>query len=82
MEGVDIVLVEGFKDESHPKLEVRRQEALNKRPLAAADPSILAIAADFDVEEAGVPVFRLDDVDAIAEFILARAVPSRSDPAP
>jgi len=82
LERADIVLVEGFKEEPHPKLEVRRQEALNKKPLAPVNPSILAIAADFEVEEAGVPVFRLDDVDAIAEFILARAIPSRSESVP
>jgi len=68
----DIVLVEGFKRESHAKIEVRRLEAVHRKPLAPDDPSILAIAADFEVEGADVPVFELGDIDAIAEFILSQ----------
>ena len=67
----DVVLVEGFKDESHPKLEVRRREAAHRKPLAPEDPTILAVAADFEVEGAGRPVFQIDNVEAIAEFVLA-----------
>lgn len=79
LEGADIILVEGFKDEPHPKLEVRRRGASHKRPLAPEDPSILAIAADFEVEEAGVPVFPFDDIETIAEYILARVNPPRRE---
>jgi molybdopterin-guanine dinucleotide biosynthesis protein B len=71
----DIVLVEGFKGESHPKLEVRRREAAHRKPLAPEDPTILAVAADFEVEGAGVPVFPLDDAGAIAGFVAARVLP-------
>ncbi len=77
IEGADIVLVEGFKSEPHPKLEVRRTQAKDSKPLAPDDPSILAVAADFEVEGAGVPVFPLDGVEAIADFILPRARPLR-----
>ncbi len=69
------MLVEGFKGESHPKLEVRRRDAVHRKPLAPEDPTVLAIAADFEVEGAGVPVFTLDDVGAIADFIAARVLP-------
>jgi molybdopterin-guanine dinucleotide biosynthesis protein B len=79
LDRADIILVEGFKDEPHPKLEVRRRGASHKRPLAPEDPSILAIAADFEVEEAGVPVFPLDDIETIAEYILARVNPPRRE---
>lgn len=77
--GVDIVLVEGFKTEPHPKLEVRRREAKRDRPLAPDDPSILAVAADFEVEDTAIPVFGLDDVDAIAAFILPRILPAAKE---
>jgi molybdopterin-guanine dinucleotide biosynthesis protein B len=70
IEGADLILVEGFKSEKHPKLEVRRRDALAQTPLAPADPSIVAIAADFDIERTHLPVFGLDDVAAIADFIL------------
>jgi molybdopterin-guanine dinucleotide biosynthesis protein B len=68
----DIILVEGFKSEKHPKLEVRRREALNQTALAPEDSAILAIAADFAISESHLPVFGLDDIEAIATFILDR----------
>ena len=65
---VDLVLVEGYKAAPHPKLEVWR--AVNGRPpLAERTDSIRAIAADGKVETA-LPVLPLDDVAAIADFIL------------
>jgi molybdopterin-guanine dinucleotide biosynthesis protein B len=70
--GVDIVLVEGFKGERHPKLEVRRRAAADSTPLAPADPSILAVAADFGIDESRLPVFALDAVELIADFIIDR----------
>ncbi len=76
----DIVLVEGFKRESHRKLEVRRMDAIQRTPLAPQDPSIVAVAADFEVEGEGLPVFSLDSIDAIAEFILARVSPQEPRP--
>jgi molybdopterin-guanine dinucleotide biosynthesis adapter protein len=60
IEGADIILVEGFKRESHSKLEVRRREALKQTPLAPGDASVLAIVADFDVAEPRLPVFPPD----------------------
>ena len=72
IENADIILVEGFKAAGHPKLEVRRREATSGPPLAQSDPAILAIAADFKLEDVTLPVFALDDIDAIAGFILRR----------
>ena len=68
----DLVLVEGYKREAHPKIEVRRLEAKDRAPLAAGDPGIVAIAADHAVEDAALPVFDLDDVGAIADFVEAQ----------
>src|SRR6266540_5522240 len=42
---VDLVLVEGYKREPHPKLEVHRA-AVGMPLLALADPAIVAIASD------------------------------------
>ena len=66
----DIVLVEGFKRSSIPKLEVFRA-ANDKPPLHPGDPSIVAIAADIAFPDAGRPVLPLDDVAAIVDFIRA-----------
>lgn len=67
----DIVLVEGYKREHHLKIEARRREAKNAAPLSADDPHIVAIAADHAVAGETVPVFDIDDISAIADFIEA-----------
>ena len=65
----DLVLVEGYKREAHLKIEARRLESRDRTPLNIGDPSIIAIAADFDPPGETLPVFRLDDVVAIADFV-------------
>ncbi len=72
---VDLVLVEGFKRDGHPKLEVHRG-ANGKPPLHPHDPAIVAIATDVAFPGAGLPEFGLDDVDAIATFVAAQARPA------
>jgi molybdopterin-guanine dinucleotide biosynthesis protein B len=65
----DIVLVEGYKRESHRKIETRRLDAKDQTPLSAGDPNIVAVAADFTVADGGLPVFDLDDAKSIVDFI-------------
>ena len=69
MSPCDLVLIEGYKRESHKKIEVRRLEAKSREPLAPSDPNIVAIAADHPQGETGLPVFTLDDLAAIADFV-------------
>jgi molybdopterin-guanine dinucleotide biosynthesis protein B len=71
---VDLVLVEGFKREAHPKLEVYRA-AVAKPLLHPDDPAIVAVASDAALPAARVPVVMLDDVDGIVDILLARAAP-------
>jgi molybdopterin-guanine dinucleotide biosynthesis protein B len=71
---VDLVIVEGFKREPHPKFEVHRL-ANGKPPLHPGDPSIVAIASDSAFPAADRPVVPLDDIDAIAGLALAFAQP-------
>lgn len=68
---VDLVLVEGYKRDRHPKVEVRRVGA-SQEPIAAGDATIEAIASDAPVSGALVPVFGIDDVAGLAGFILRR----------
>jgi len=70
---VDLVLVEGFKRSRHRKLEVWRA-AVGKPPLWPDDPSVVAVASDGAVPGCTVPVFDLDDVEAIAGFVIEQAV--------
>ncbi|MFP7569214.1 molybdopterin-guanine dinucleotide biosynthesis protein B [Marivita sp. S2033] len=66
---VDLVLVEGYKRDRHPKIEAYRAET-GTALIAPGDPTIRAVASDtaLDLDR---PVFDLDDTAAIAEFILA-----------
>lgn len=68
--GVDLLLVEGFKFAGHPKLEVWNPD-LGKPMLAPEHASVVALATDAPVQDHGRPVFRRDDVEGIADFILA-----------
>lgn len=68
----DLILVEGFKAESHPKLEVFR-EAAGNAPLHPQDPRIVAIASDRSFPDAGVPVVDINDLRAVAGLVLEHA---------
>ena len=68
---VDLVLVEGFKTQAHPKLEVYRA-AVGKALLHPEDENIVAIASDGPVT-ASVPVVALDDTEAVADILVAKA---------
>ena len=63
---VDLVVIEGFKREPHPKIEVRGGSGPS---LAANDPSIVAIAADAAPTDTHLPWFKRDDVTGIADFV-------------
>ena len=67
---VDLVLVEGYKREEHPKIEARRIGSAKDAPLAPGDPAIVAIASDQPTEADNLPAFDLNDVSAIADFIV------------
>ncbi len=67
----DLVLVEGYKRETHKKIELRRLGARDHSPLSKGDPNIIAIAADHAVEGSDLPVFDLDDIPSIADFVEA-----------
>jgi molybdopterin-guanine dinucleotide biosynthesis protein B len=67
--GIDLLLVEGFKYGSHPKLEVW-DPALGKPMLVPEQETVVAIATDAPCDAHGRPVFARDDVEAIADFIM------------
>lgn len=69
----DLILAEGFKWESHPKLEVYRA-ALGKPALHPDDPGIVAVASDRPA--AGAPAWAdLNDVAAVAALVYDKARP-------
>jgi molybdopterin-guanine dinucleotide biosynthesis protein B len=71
LEPCDLVIVEGYKSAPIPKIEARRSAAFGSEPLADSDPDVIAIAADHAADGFGRPVFALDNIVAIADFIAA-----------
>lgn len=65
---VDLVLIEGYKRDAHPKVEAHRAETGNPL-IAPGDPTVRAVASDVPLD-LDRPVFDLDDTQAIADFIL------------
>ena len=66
---VDLVIVEGFKRNAHPKLEVWRA-SVGKPMLQPDDPTIRAVVSDGTAQGLSVPVLSLDDTAGVADFIL------------
>lgn len=66
----DLILIEGYKSASHPKIETYRAEA-GKALIAPGDPTIKAIASDVPFADATIPVLDLNDTHAIGDFIVA-----------
>ena len=77
MSMVDLLLVEGFKWEPHPKIEVYRS-SLGKPLLQPDDKNIIAVACDEKLNNIDVPKLQLSSVSEIAEFILTTLkIPTR-----
>lgn len=78
MQSCDLVLVEGFKQEAFPKIEVYR--AVNdKTPLWRDQSDIMGLATDVPTAalhgSQSLPHFDLSDAQAIADFVQAHAAP-------
>ena len=65
---VDLVLIEGYKRDAHPKVEAHRAETGNPL-IAPGDTTVRAVASDVPLD-LDRPVFDLNDTQAIADFIL------------
>jgi molybdopterin-guanine dinucleotide biosynthesis protein B len=78
---VDVVLVEGFKRTTPIKIEVHRP-SLGKPLIYPDDPAVVAVASDVPLPlPPGIPGLMLQDVEAIADFVLMRGVPAAAMPA-
>ncbi len=65
---MDIILAEGFKKQNFPKIEVFRTQSVHKQPLCMEDENLIAFITDSGYKP-DVPVFGLEDIDHIANFI-------------
>ncbi len=71
---LDLILVEGFRHEPIPKVEVHRP-VLGNPLFVRDDPMIIALAADRPVGQLAVPVLDLNRPRRIAEFVIRRCCP-------
>jgi molybdopterin-guanine dinucleotide biosynthesis adapter protein len=70
----DLVLVEGFKSEPYPKIEIFRP-SLGKAPLYPQDELIVAVASDEPLSAIDIPCANLNDLRAVADLVLSKAQP-------
>ncbi|MBF0178865.1 MAG: molybdopterin-guanine dinucleotide biosynthesis protein B [Magnetococcales bacterium] len=68
MTGHDLILVEGYKDESHPKIVVHRREA-GAHDLHHQLSNVIAVASDDPQLATDLPRLPLNDPEAVAAFI-------------
>ena len=74
---VDLILVEGFKHEAFPKIELYRS-ALGRPPLYPQDPHVIAVATDGPLDpRPQVPVLDLGRPEEVADFIATYAAGHR-----
>ncbi|MDR0446231.1 MAG: molybdopterin-guanine dinucleotide biosynthesis protein B [Oscillospiraceae bacterium] len=67
---VDIILTEGYKAGSYPKIALRR--AASGHDFALPPTDCVAVMTDTPADAAGVPAFGLDDIEALADFLCER----------
>ena len=65
---MDIILAEGFKKQNLPKIEVFRTKSVHKEPLCMNDENLIAFVTD-SAYKPDVPIFGLEDINQIANFI-------------
>lgn len=75
MSPADIIIVEGYKTATIPKIEVRCSTAFSQVKLTPDDASVIAIATDKDEPGETVPVFSRDDIGELADLVTARIGP-------
>ena len=74
-EDLDLVITEGYKKEDKPKIEVVRA-ARHNDVLLKDDSHLVAVVSDIDLNMK-VPVFDLEDIDGLADFIEKKYLATR-----
>jgi len=65
---IDLVLVEGFKSEAFPKIEIHRADTGNEL-IFPNDDSVIAVASDEGLDTGGLPLLNLNVTEEVAGFI-------------
>lgn len=70
LEAIDLVLVEGFRHHSFPKIELHRPST-HKALIFPVDRDVVAVASDAVIETGALPLLDLNSAQAVADFIEA-----------
>lgn len=80
-EDLDLIVIEGFKREPLPKIEVARAAVAKGQLVCADDPQLLAVVSDFDPPRRDVPHFAMEDAAGVADLVWARILKREPEPA-
>ncbi|MBF0588860.1 MAG: molybdopterin-guanine dinucleotide biosynthesis protein B [Magnetococcales bacterium] len=69
LEGHDLILIEGLRDQNHPKLVLHR-EAVTKHPELEGLSNVMAVVSDQTTLDVGLPVLPLNEPEMVCRFIL------------
>jgi len=65
-DNIDIIVVEGFKNESHPKIEILSENSIN---INKEIKNVIAVVSDHLIDT-DIPVFKKNDIENLVEFIV------------
>ena len=68
LHNVDIVVVEGFKKDNHPKIEILSKDLKNRNKETK---NVIAIVSS-DLKDNIIPVFKENDIENLVEFIIKK----------
>ena len=68
LHNIDIVVVEGFKKDNHPKIEILTK-GLNNRNIGTTN--VIAVVSN-DLKDTTIPVFKENDIENLVEFIIKK----------
>ena len=68
LHNVDIVVVEGFKKDNHPKIEILSKDLKNRNKETN---NVIAIVSS-DLKDNIIPVFKENDIENLVEFIIKK----------
>ena len=69
LDDVDLILGEGFKTFTLPKIEIFRKDSPHKAPLCLEDPNLVAFVTDTDIRPKEKPCFGLEDIEDLADLV-------------
>ena len=68
LQNVDVIVVEGFKKDNHPKIEILSKDLKNRNKETN---NVIAIVSD-DLKDTITPVFKKNDIENLVEFIIKK----------